>query len=182
MDILLYHVPVCMLSCFFSTLWTVARQAPLSMGFFRQEYWLGCHAFLQRIVLFQGLNSHLLCLLHWQTSSLPLGATTQFQRIHVACSWPFKKLPNVVVCLPFAALVDISMVFFSFFFFCPQWTYCETSLVRHYFFPNFVSCVQTLWLIGGVIVSQGVRSCLVIPTAWQHVTRWGSGERGSLQK
>ena len=23
------------------TLWTVARQAPLSMGFFRQEYWTG---------------------------------------------------------------------------------------------------------------------------------------------
>ena len=25
----------------FETLWTVARQAPLSMGFFRQEYWSG---------------------------------------------------------------------------------------------------------------------------------------------
>ena len=35
-----------MLSCFsrvqlFATLWTVARQAPLSMGFSRQEYWSG---------------------------------------------------------------------------------------------------------------------------------------------
>ena len=35
-----------MLSCFscvplFSTLWTVACQAPLSMGFSRQEYWNG---------------------------------------------------------------------------------------------------------------------------------------------
>ena len=26
---------------FFSTLWTVAQQASLSMGFFRQEYWSG---------------------------------------------------------------------------------------------------------------------------------------------
>ena len=26
-------------SCLFVTLWTVARQAPLSMGFSRQEYW-----------------------------------------------------------------------------------------------------------------------------------------------
>ena len=26
---------------FFATLWTVARQAPLSMGFSRQEYWSG---------------------------------------------------------------------------------------------------------------------------------------------
>ena len=24
-----------------ATLWTIARQAPLSMGFFRQEYWTG---------------------------------------------------------------------------------------------------------------------------------------------
>ena len=35
-----------MLSCFshvlfFATLWTVACQAPLSMGFSRQEYWSG---------------------------------------------------------------------------------------------------------------------------------------------
>ena len=27
--------------CLFSTLWTVALQAPLSMGFSRQEYWSG---------------------------------------------------------------------------------------------------------------------------------------------
>ena len=38
--------PVCMLSHFscvwlFATLWTVARQAPLSMGFFRHEHWNG---------------------------------------------------------------------------------------------------------------------------------------------
>ena len=37
---------VCMLSCFshvwlFLTLWIVAYQAPLSMGFSRQEYWSG---------------------------------------------------------------------------------------------------------------------------------------------
>ena len=37
---------VCMLSYFscvrlFATLWTVAHQAPLSMGFSRQEYWSG---------------------------------------------------------------------------------------------------------------------------------------------
>ena len=36
----------CMLSCFscirlFETLWTVVCQAPLSMGFSRQEYWSG---------------------------------------------------------------------------------------------------------------------------------------------
>ena len=40
------HTHVCMLSCFsrvrlFATLWTVAHQAPLSMGFSRQEYLSG---------------------------------------------------------------------------------------------------------------------------------------------
>ena len=36
------HVPI-PFSCvqLFVTLWTVARQAPLSMGFSRQEYWSG---------------------------------------------------------------------------------------------------------------------------------------------
>ena len=31
-----------------------------------------CHALLQQIFQIQGLNSHLLCPLHWQISSLPL--------------------------------------------------------------------------------------------------------------
>ena len=38
------HPCACVLSCFsciwlFATLWTIACQVPLSMGFFRQEYW-----------------------------------------------------------------------------------------------------------------------------------------------
>ena len=34
---------VCVFSCvqLFATLWTIAHQAPLSMGFPRQEYWSG---------------------------------------------------------------------------------------------------------------------------------------------
>ena len=57
----------CVLSRFscvwlFVTPWTVARQAPLSMGFSRQEYWSGlpCPP-LQGFFLTQGSN---LCLLH----------------------------------------------------------------------------------------------------------------------
>ena len=93
----------------FTTPWTSAYQASLSMGFSRQEYWsgvplvsrkvlqlcltlwdpmdcsppgssvhgyspgkntgVGCHVLLQEI-LTQGLNICLLCLLHWQVSSL----------------------------------------------------------------------------------------------------------------
>ena len=46
MNSLWWLLQACMLSCFshvwlFVTLWTVARKAPLSMGFSRQEYWSG---------------------------------------------------------------------------------------------------------------------------------------------
>ena len=47
---------------------TVTRQAPLSMGFSRQEYGVGCHSLLQGIFLTQRSNPHLLWLLHWQAS------------------------------------------------------------------------------------------------------------------
>ena len=57
----------------FVTLWTVARQAPLSMGFSRQEYWGGLpFPPPGRIFPTQRSNPHLLCLLHWQVGSLPL--------------------------------------------------------------------------------------------------------------
>ena len=49
----------------FATLLTLARQAPLSMGFSRQEHWSGLPLLLQGIFLTQG--SHLcLFLLNWQ--------------------------------------------------------------------------------------------------------------------
>ena len=51
---------------FFATLWTIACQAPLSMGFSRKEYWRVCHALLQ------GLDLHLFHLLYRQAGSLPL--------------------------------------------------------------------------------------------------------------
>ena len=52
--------------------WTVAHQAPLSKGFFRQEYGVGCYFLLQGIFPTQGSNPHLLSLLHWLVGSLPL--------------------------------------------------------------------------------------------------------------
>ena len=58
--------------CFFETPWTVARQVALSMGFSRQEYWSVLPFPFQVILPTQGWNSCLLCILHWQTDSLPL--------------------------------------------------------------------------------------------------------------
>ena len=51
----------------FATLWTVAHQAPLSIGFFRQGCWSGSPCPPPGDLP----NSHLLCLLNWQPGSLP---------------------------------------------------------------------------------------------------------------
>ena len=56
----------------FVTLWMVAHQVPLSLGFSSQEYWVVCHALLQGIFLTQGLIPRLLCLQYWQAGSLSL--------------------------------------------------------------------------------------------------------------
>ena len=63
------HLTDCCLVQLFATPWTVARQAPLSMEFSRQEYWSGLPFLLQGIFPTQGLNP---TLLHWQVDSLPL--------------------------------------------------------------------------------------------------------------
>ena len=70
------HVHTDHFSCvqLFAILWTEACQAPLSMGFSRQEYWSGLPCLLQGVFLTQGSNLCLLCLLHWQAGSLSLAS------------------------------------------------------------------------------------------------------------
>ena len=53
----------------FATPWTIPHQAPLSMGFSRQEYRSGLPCPLQGIFPTQRSNPGLL---HWQADSLPL--------------------------------------------------------------------------------------------------------------
>ena len=67
----------CMLSRFsrvrlFATPWTVARQAPLSMGFSRQEYWSGLPCPPPGDFPDSGIEPAFLHLLDWQLGSLPL--------------------------------------------------------------------------------------------------------------
>ena len=52
-----------------ATQWTVARQAPLSMGFSRQECWSGLPFPRPEDLPDPGSNLHLFCLLHWQAGS-----------------------------------------------------------------------------------------------------------------
>ena len=52
----------CILSCFsrvqpFATLWTAAHQAPLSMGFSRQEYWSGLLCSPQEVLPDPGMEA-----------------------------------------------------------------------------------------------------------------------------
>ena len=67
-----YCMYTCMLSCvqLFVTPWAVARQAPLSMDFPGKNTGESCHFLLQGIFPAQGLNPHLLRLLHGQMDSL----------------------------------------------------------------------------------------------------------------
>ena len=62
------------LSCvqLFATLWTVACQAPLSMGFSRQKHLNGLQCPPPGIFPTQGSNLHLSFLLHWQVGPLLL--------------------------------------------------------------------------------------------------------------
>ena len=53
-------------------LWTVACQAPLSLGFSRQEYWNGLPCPPPGDLPNPKIECMLLCLLHWQMGSLSL--------------------------------------------------------------------------------------------------------------
>ena len=57
---------------FFATLWTVVHQAPLSLGFSRQEYWTGLPCLSPGDTPDLGIEPHLLCLLHCRRIPYPL--------------------------------------------------------------------------------------------------------------
>ena len=63
----------------FAALWTVTLQAPLSMGFSRQEYWSGFLCPPPGISI-PG-NETVLCLLHWEVGSLPLAPPGKPQQV-----------------------------------------------------------------------------------------------------
>ena len=72
-----YIFVLCALSCFshvrlFATPWTVAHQAPLFMGFSRQEYWSGLSCPPPGDLLDPGIESASLMSPAWQASSLLL--------------------------------------------------------------------------------------------------------------
>ena len=67
---------------FFVTPWTVAQQAPWSMGFSGKNTGVGCHFLSQGFFLTQESNWRLL---HWQVDSLPPGSHRE-SATHAFCS------------------------------------------------------------------------------------------------
>ena len=58
----------------FATLWTIAHQTPLSMGFSRREYWSRFPYPPPGDLPDPGIEPMSLCLQHWQLGSSPLAA------------------------------------------------------------------------------------------------------------
>ena len=84
-----------------ATPWTAAFQAPLSMGFSRQEYWSGLHFLLQGIFPTQGSNLHLLYLLHCRWILYRWTARKPWRTV-----WKFlKKLKAERLCNPVIPLL-----------------------------------------------------------------------------
>ena len=67
------------------TLWTIACQAPLSMGFFRQECWSGLPCSPPGDHSDPGIEPASLCLLHCQAGSLPLVPPGKPRKALCAC-------------------------------------------------------------------------------------------------
>ena len=71
----------------FAIPWTVVHQAPLSMGFPRQEYWSASRSLLQGICPDQGSTLSLLRLVHWQVDSFPMRHLgSSYRSMIYACS------------------------------------------------------------------------------------------------
>ena len=79
---------------------TVAWQAPLSMGFSRQEYWSRWPFLLLGIFPTQGSNPCLLSLLHWKAASIPLSPPGKPQK---SCWVQIKRTDSQLSCRGFLA-------------------------------------------------------------------------------
>ena len=109
-----FNEHACVLSSFshvwlFATLWTIARQAPLSKDFQGKNIGVDCHVLLQEISPTQGSNLHLLKLLHCRQISLPLSLLRSPQQV----GWSHIFTPNIDTCCsfshsPFVVIREIS--------------------------------------------------------------------------
>ena len=76
-----------------ATRWIVPWEAPVSMGFCRQEYWSGLPCPPPGDIPNQGSNLRCLCLLHWQAGSVSLAQITSKTRNRIAI-WSSNPTPG----------------------------------------------------------------------------------------
>ena len=105
--LLLSHVQL------FATLWTVAHQAPLSMGFPGKNTRVGCNFLLWGIFSTHGLNLHLL---HWQADSFatePPGKSIYYCHLLYELNLfseilnPRKRAMKSIISIPLVAKLDV---------------------------------------------------------------------------
>ena len=101
-------MPMCTLSCFscvrlFATLWIVAQQAPLCMGFSRQEYWSGSPGLTLEDFHDPGIKPTSLVTPALQADSLPLS--------HQGSS----SCPYTITYLTFLLLMELGDIFLPVF-------------------------------------------------------------------
>ena len=115
--------------------WTAAHQAPMSMEFSSKNTRLGCHFLLQGIILTQGSNPCLLCLLHWQVDSLPL----HHLRVHSSISLLLIKSTYLI---KFNSILEIltkyKILLSMFLFYKPSATFCSLfPFNKIYFYSSY---------------------------------------------
>ena len=112
------------MSSSFETPWTIAHQAPLSMGFPRQEYWSGS-PFPSPGESSQPRDGICICLMHWQAGSSPL----RHQGSPKTClvwinSFNFCLFEKVIICPLFLKNCLVSRIFLvGSFFLSMFWVY-----------------------------------------------------------
>jgi len=105
------------------------------MGFSRQEYWSGLPGdLLQEIFPTQGLNLHLLCLLHWQVDFFFFTTSATWEALDRHKGNPVGVCVCVCVCVLNLLLRHIKLfhnsVSYAVAFVCPHWL--SFSLTRYW--------------------------------------------------
>ena len=164
-----------------ATTWTVACQAPLSLGFPRQEYWSGLSFLPQSIFLTKGSYLHLL---HWQVDSLPLshqgspqipyissfyGHSCQYPEtlLPITFSVPLHQNPSLRWTQPSALSVPHTNL---------QIHHHPLSMPRQPFSINFLFCCPWLFRLFPVSSKLWVTFLFPTPIRWPHLSfHWGNG-------
>ena len=116
-----------------TTLQSKARQAPLSMGFFRQVYWSGLPCLFQGIFPAQGSSLRLLCLLRWQVVFLTTGATWEVPHNSVenTVKYQTKKGTTKLYCFSWKNLASLPTFFVSLEELLYEVWYLESQLLQN---------------------------------------------------